>query len=52
MEISELAQNKRANEGRADMSANGNTGDGGKLESKQDGISEPPSEDKQMRHRQ
>ena len=46
MENSELAQNKRVDEGRADMSANGNTGDGGKLESKQEGISEPPNEDK------
>ena len=46
MEISELAQNKRVDERGADMSANENTGEGERLESKQEWIPESPSEDK------
>ena len=45
-ETPELAQNKTMNNERADRAANTNIGDGGGLEGKQEGISEPPSEDK------
>ena len=46
MEIPELAQTKTMNNERADRAANTNIGDGGGLEGKQEGIPEPPSEDK------
>ena len=45
-ETPELAQNKTMNNERADRAANTNIGDGGRLEGKQEGIPEPPSEDK------
>ena len=46
METSELAQTKTVNKERVDRAASKNIGDGGGLEGKHEGISEPPSEDK------